>query len=33
MWRLNQLEKLRELEPNIVDGPFNCSLEKEIDIL
>lgn len=30
MWQLKQLEKLRELEPEIVDGAIQMFLEREI---
>ncbi|MBN1907842.1 MAG: hypothetical protein JW927_22390 [Deltaproteobacteria bacterium] len=30
MWQLKQLEKLRELEPDVVDGAIQMFLEREI---
>jgi predicted HTH domain antitoxin len=30
MWQLKQLEKLREIEPDVVDGAIQTLLEKEI---
>jgi predicted HTH domain antitoxin len=30
MWQLKQLEKLREIEPDVVDGAIQMFLEKEI---
>ena len=30
MWQLKQLEKLREIEPDVVDGAIQSFLDKEI---
>ena len=30
MWQLKQLEKLREIEPDVVDGAIQLFLEKEV---
>ena len=30
MWQLKQLEKLREIEPDVVDGAIKMLLEKEV---
>jgi predicted HTH domain antitoxin len=30
MWQLKQLEKLREIEPDVVDGAIHLFLEKEV---
>jgi predicted HTH domain antitoxin len=30
MWQLKQLEKLREIEPDVVDGAIQMLLEREI---
>ena len=32
MWELKQLEKLREIEPDIVDGAIRMLLEKETEL-